>query len=94
MNLKNIKGDYLYQRYVIDSSCSINCAFKPVEEKELNLSDTHQEILALNPYSVNMIILGKKPSESKSTAGVTTEQPAAENIEKASSATSSKEKSP
>jgi len=33
MGIKNIKGNYLYQKYKIDSSCSINCAFKPVEER-------------------------------------------------------------
>ena len=94
MSIKNIKGNYLYQRYVVDSSCSTNCAFTPLEEKNLNLSEPYKETLALNPYSVNMIILGKKPAEPEGTAGVTTEQPAAENIEKVSSPTDAKEKAP
>ena len=83
MSIKNIKGNYSYQKYKIDSSCSINCAFSPLEEKELNLSDAYQETLVLNPYSVNMIILTKKqPAAPVSTAGVEPEQPAVGNIEK------------
>jgi len=95
MSIKNLKGNYSYQRYKIDSSCSINCAFNPFEEKELNLSDAYQETLTLNPYSVNMIILTKKqPAEPENTAGATGEQPAAQNIEKTSSSTNPKEKAP
>ena len=95
MSIKNIQGNYSYQRYKIDSSCSINCAFDVFEEKELNLSDAYQETLTLNPYSVNMIILSKKqPAEPENTAGATGEQPAAQNIEKTSSSTNPKEKAP
>jgi len=84
MSIKNLKGNYSYQRYKIDSSCSINCAFNPLEEKELNLSDAYQETLTLNPYSVNMIILTKKqPAEPESAVGAEPQQPAAGNIEKA-----------
>jgi len=95
MSIKNIQGNYLYQRYIIDSSCSINCAFTPFEEKELNLPDRYQETLTLNPYSVNMIILTKKqPAEPESTVGVEPEQPAAGNIEKVNNAANPKEKTP
>jgi hypothetical protein len=95
MSIKNIQGNYSYQRYKIDSSCSINCAFDVLEEKELNLSDAYQETLTLNPYSVNMIILSKKqPAEPENTAGATGEQPVAQNIEKTSSSTNPKEKAP
>jgi len=95
MSIKNIKGNYLYQKYKVDSSCSIDCAFKGLEEKELSLSGAHQETLALNPYSVNMIILTKKqPAEPKSTVGLVPEQPAAQNIEKVNSPTESKERVP
>lgn len=83
MSIKNLKGNYSYQRYKIDPSCSINCAFNPLEEKELNLSDAYQETLTLNPYSVNMIILTKKqPAEPESAVGVEPQQPAAGNMEK------------
>ncbi|MCX5701325.1 MAG: hypothetical protein NTZ63_07310 [Candidatus Omnitrophica bacterium] len=64
INLKNIKGDYLYSRFTADLSCSLNCEFKPALEKELNLVNTYQEELTVNPYSVNLIILKKKPQAS------------------------------
>ncbi len=94
MNIKNIKGNYLYQKYRIDSSCSANCTFTPAEEKELNLSDAYQETLSLSPYSVNMIILSKKSAEPETAVSVTPEQPAAQNIEKVSTPAETKEKVP
>ena len=94
MNIKNIKGNYLYQKYKTDSSCSVNCTFTPAEEKELNLSDSYQETLSLSPYSVNMIILSKKPAEPETAVSVTPEQPAAQNIEKVSTPAETKEKVP
>ncbi|MBU4346669.1 MAG: hypothetical protein KKH29_05030 [Candidatus Omnitrophica bacterium] len=66
INIKNLKGDYSYQRYAIDSSCNLNCQFMPIEEKEVSASGPYQEILKLEPYSVNMIILKKKPKEPES----------------------------
>jgi hypothetical protein len=81
MKIKNIKGNYLYQRYIVDSTCTKNCGFRPIEEQELNLSDSHQEILTLNPYSVQMIILTKKPSETESASGQTAEQEEPRKIE-------------
>jgi len=92
--VKNLKENYLYQRYAVDSSCSINCAFIPLEEKELNLSAPYTEALKLNPYSVNMIVLTKKPAEPQSVAAVTTEQPAAQNIENIDTPVEDKEKVP
>jgi hypothetical protein len=61
--IKNLKENYLYQRYTIDSSCSSNCDFAPVEEKETGSAMLYQETLALKPYSVHMIVLKKKPPE-------------------------------
>ena len=78
INIKNLKENYLYQRYAIDSSCSLNCEFIPVEEKVVSATDLYQEILTLSPYSVNMIILKKKPPEPESVVPITTEQPAVE----------------
>lgn len=63
LSLKNIKENYLYQRYAVDSSCSVNCEFVPLEKKEVSIIDLYQEALTLNPYSVNLIILKKKPPE-------------------------------
>ncbi|MDD4980421.1 MAG: hypothetical protein PHC54_03980 [Candidatus Omnitrophica bacterium] len=76
VSIKNIKGDYLYQRYAVDSSCAKNCAFTPAEKKELNLSGPYQEALNLSPYSVEMIILARKPegaAEPQPPAGVKAE---------------------
>jgi len=64
INIKNLKGDYLYQRYVINSTTNTDCEFLPVEKKSITAIDTgYQENLLLEPYSVNMIILKNKPQE-------------------------------
>ena len=63
IGIKNLKENSLYQRYAVDSSCSNECKFAPVEEKEVTPSDLYQEILSLSPYSVNLIILKPKPKE-------------------------------
>ncbi|MFH0913502.1 MAG: hypothetical protein V1884_04400 [Candidatus Omnitrophota bacterium] len=61
MVIKNIKGDYLYQRYTVDSSCAQGCAFVPAEEKDLSIAEPYKEALVLKPYSVQMIVFTKKP---------------------------------
>lgn len=63
LSIKNLKDRYLYQRYTIDSSCVYNCEFMPLEEKEINFTGAYQETLTLKPYSVQMILLKKKPKE-------------------------------
>jgi hypothetical protein len=63
IGIKNLKENYLYQRYTIDSSCTTSCEFVSVEEKEVNITDSYQEVLSLSPYSINAIILKKKPPE-------------------------------
>jgi len=63
-----VKEEYAYQRYVLDSSCNINCEFKPVEEKDINMLEPYQEKLELNPYSVQMIVLKKKPAQTEPVA--------------------------
>ena len=60
LTFSKLKGNYIYQKYTIDSSCSLDCEFKPAEEKEINILDTYQEQLAMKPYSVNLIILKEK----------------------------------
>ncbi len=65
INLKGLKGTYFYTLFTLDSSCSLNCEFKPNIEKEITASDSYQEELSLAPYSVNLIILKKKPEEPK-----------------------------
>ncbi|MCX5706585.1 MAG: hypothetical protein NTW13_02795 [Candidatus Omnitrophica bacterium] len=62
ITLQNIKEEYLYSRFSLNSSCGISCEFKPVEEKEvIPAQNSFQESLTLSPYSVNLIILKKKP---------------------------------
>jgi hypothetical protein len=62
---KNLKDDYISQRYAIDSSCSLNCDFAPLLETQIlrDANSQAQEILSLNPYSVYMLVLKKKPKE-------------------------------
>jgi hypothetical protein len=66
IEIKNINGDYLYQRYTIDSSSTASSEFFPVEEKKIGASGLYQETLSLSPYSVNMLVLKKKPLELES----------------------------
>jgi hypothetical protein len=61
LNIRGLKDNYSYERYTVDSSCSSNCDFSPKEEKELPAADILNENLTLNPYSVHLIILNKKP---------------------------------
>ncbi|MBN1913358.1 MAG: hypothetical protein JW788_03050, partial [Candidatus Omnitrophica bacterium] len=68
VSLKNIKESYSYKRYTIDASCSIGCGFAPIEEKEVSAQESYQESLLLNPYSLNLIVLNKKPKEEEDTA--------------------------
>ena len=66
--IKNLNGKYTYQRYTIDSSCSMNCEFKPVEEKEIQAAEVNQQDLSLRPYSVHLLILKKKIEEPEAQA--------------------------
>jgi len=58
--VKNLKDSYSYQRFVIDSSCALDCAFMPVEEKELTAENPYKETLTLKPYSVALVVLKKQ----------------------------------
>jgi len=70
--------NYLYQKYVVDSSCGLSCKFAPLEEKEVGATDLYQEALILNPYSVNLIILRQKPKEPQVATPKANEQPEAD----------------
>ena len=63
LGIKDLKDAYLYQRYSLDATCSQNCEFIPAEEKEVAISDLYQETFTLKPYSLNLIILKKKPPQ-------------------------------
>lgn len=74
--LKNINGDYVLRRYVVDSSCASSCAFVPAEEKNITVSGTYSENINIGPYSVEFIVLTPKPKdEPKSTDTQTNAQP-------------------
>ncbi len=60
--IKNIKENYLYQRFSIDSSCGLYCELPLVEEKQIGAQVAHKETLPLKPYSVNIIVLRKAPA--------------------------------
>jgi hypothetical protein len=61
--IKNLKDDYFYQIYSVDESCNVSCDFAPIAEKEIAATDVYQEKIVLKPYSVNLIVLKKKPKE-------------------------------
>jgi hypothetical protein len=65
INLKNVNGDYSYSRFTVDASCGLDCDFKPSLEKEISTQGSYQDELILGPYSVNLIILTKKPEPPK-----------------------------
>ena len=68
LGIKNLKNDYLYTRYSVDSACGLNCEFTPAEEKSITFSEgPYWEKLSLKPYSVHLIILKPKPVEPKVT---------------------------
>jgi hypothetical protein len=75
INIKNLKGVYTYQRYTVDSSCAINCEFTAVEQKEVTATEPYQEMITANPYSVNLIVLKKKPEEIKAALPADTATP-------------------
>ena len=68
LTVNGLKETYAYQRYSIDSSCSLNCKFEAIEQKEVNIVDTYQETLSLSPYSVQTVVLKKKPKEQEAPA--------------------------
>jgi len=80
LKIKNISGDYLYQRYKIDYTCNLNCEFKPAEEKEIAVSEFYEEKIILEPYSVNMIILKPKPKEIEVPVSIPSEEIKEQNL--------------
>ncbi len=61
ITLKGAKNVYLLSQYVLDSTCSRNCEFKPVTEQEADLNQEYVKELELTPYSVQLLILKKTP---------------------------------
>lgn len=65
LSIKNLKENYSYQRFSVDASCGSNCKFSPVEEKDIQPSDLYQEVVTLPAYSVNLVVLKKKPKQAE-----------------------------
>lgn len=60
LNLTNLEGDYVYEKYVVDKTCRLDCAFVPREEKEIKVNGIYKETLMLQPYSVVLLVIEKK----------------------------------
>jgi len=66
LGIKNLKKDYLYTRYSVSSSCSLNCELTPIEEKSISfIEGLYSDKISLDPYSLHLIILKPKPEEPK-----------------------------
>ncbi|MFA6130330.1 MAG: hypothetical protein WC731_05025 [Candidatus Omnitrophota bacterium] len=61
ISFKGSKDVYLLSRYIVDNSCSRDCAFKPGDEQEVDFSQGHTETMELTPYSVQLLVFKKKP---------------------------------
>ncbi|MCM8800780.1 MAG: hypothetical protein NC912_02025 [Candidatus Omnitrophica bacterium] len=71
INIKNLKEDYLYQRYVIEDK---GTNLLPVEEKRLEKLDLFSQSLEIKPYSVQFLLIKKKPAEPEVTLEESTEE--------------------
>jgi len=60
ISLKGLKDTYLLSKYVMDSSCSQNCEFKPSPEKDADFNQGYVETIDLSPYSVQLLVFKKK----------------------------------
>ena len=60
--IKGLKEPNILSRYVVDPSCAGGCDFKAREEKDLLPADNIEEVLKIAPYSVQLIVLKKKPA--------------------------------
>lgn len=60
--LRNMKEDFLLQRYQVDDSCADSCLFLPDELRQLSGSTAVCTLqLQLKPYSVQLLVFSKKP---------------------------------
>ena len=62
ISFKGSKDVYLLSRYIVDNSCSRDCAFKPSDEQEVDFSQGYTETMELTPYSVQLLVFKKKPA--------------------------------
>lgn len=74
LTLKNLKSDYSYQRYVINSASAMIAESAPVEEKDVTQGAVYKETLSLEPYSVSVITLKLRPKPPEPAAAPVPEQ--------------------
>jgi len=56
------KDYYLLSKYAVDSNCSRDCPFKPIQGKEdIDFRQGYSETIELSPYSVQLLVFKKKP---------------------------------
>ncbi|MDD4908774.1 MAG: hypothetical protein PHJ00_06905 [Candidatus Omnitrophica bacterium] len=78
VSFKGAKDVYMFSRYIVDSSCSRDCAFKASDEKEIDLGQGYSEIIEMSPYSAQLLVFKKKPLppvEEKPAASSSVEEP-------------------
>ncbi|MDD5431638.1 MAG: cellulase family glycosylhydrolase [Candidatus Omnitrophica bacterium] len=92
LQIKGLKGNYLYEKYVVDSSCAQNCKFAPQEDKELPMLQSFQETLVLKPYSVQLILLKNKPPDPEPEVKEAVKEPVKESIPEAKEVSAVKQK--
>jgi len=58
LELSGLKGSYIYQKYVVDDSCSAgHCPFVPVEENQIEpVEGVYRQMQAMRPYSVALLV--------------------------------------
>ncbi|MFA5100955.1 MAG: hypothetical protein WC547_08750 [Candidatus Omnitrophota bacterium] len=61
--LKNLKEDYVVERYTVDSACNSNCELLPAGLEQSASAGGLSISLMLNPYSVNLVVFTKKTKE-------------------------------
>lgn len=57
---KGSKEIYMFSRYVVDNTCSQDCAFEAKDEKEVDFNQGYVETVELSPYSVQLLVFKKK----------------------------------
>jgi len=63
ITLKNINGDYLARKYVMDSACVKDCVFSAAQEKTITCAGVWEETTELPAYSVILFSFEPKPAE-------------------------------
>ncbi|MDD4941671.1 MAG: hypothetical protein PHS64_00115 [Candidatus Omnitrophica bacterium] len=61
--IKNLKDEYTAERYTVDASCNSNCELSAAALEQSASAGTVSIPMTLNPYSVNLVVLTKKPKE-------------------------------